>query len=132
MYTKETSLFTDNCAFKLCILNTTRDQKMNFNNSTQSSSCNHPRVQNTCISMPSAKWQAKMGNWHAKIYLDGQTKGKILIGPKYSWIAKTNSDCTPAYTISCPTSSCNPALKISTPQSQNTIFNNYEPAPICF
>ena len=28
-------------------------------------------------SMPSAKWQSKMGNWHARKHLDGQTKRKI-------------------------------------------------------
>ena len=27
--------------------------------------------------MPCAKWQAKKGNWHAKKYLNGQTKEKI-------------------------------------------------------
>ena len=29
-------------------------------------------------SVRSAKWQAKMGNWHAKKYLDDQTNGTIV------------------------------------------------------
>ena len=59
------------------------------------------RVQKSCV--PSAKQQAKIGNWHAKNYLDGQMKGKKFWKPKYSWIAKTNSDGTPNFfPISCP------------------------------
>ena len=34
------------------------------------------RAQNSKV--PSAKWQAKMGNWHAKKYLDGQIKEKMV------------------------------------------------------
>ena len=34
------------------------------------------RVQNSRV--PSAKWQAKMGNWHTIKYLDGQMNKKMV------------------------------------------------------
>ena len=61
------------------------------------------RAQNS--SMPSAKWQAKMGNWHAKKYKFGWPNQRNNYKSKYSWIAKTNYDGTPNLSlISCPVS----------------------------
>ena len=44
-----------------------------------------------------------MGNWHTEKDFEGQMKGEIGSHvPKYSWIAKTNSDGTPnSFPISC-------------------------------
>ena len=44
-----------------------------------------------------------MGNWHINKYLDGQMYKRENFKPKYSWIAKANSDGTPdCFPISCP------------------------------
>ena len=56
-----------------------------------------------CSSMPSAKWQDEVGNWHTKKYLDGQTKGTIVGQNILGLPIKRNSDGTPNFfPISCP------------------------------
>ena len=65
-----------------------------------------------CSSMPSAKWQAKVGNWHTKKYLDGQTKGTIVGQNILGLPIKRNSDGTQFFSYFMPCHDCtNTSLK---------------------